>query len=166
MTRRAGGAGGALAVGAMAGAAGLAVLALEILYARDPGGTAPTQALSRPATPDERAAAIRGGAVFRVCAACHSIEQGGPDLDGPNLWGVVGAPVAERRARYAYTQALRDVGGTWTRRRLDTWLKDPAAFAPGTSMLFPGLRSARDRADVIAFLAEHGPASATVLPER
>lgn len=101
--------------------------------------------------------AARGGAVFRTCAACHSVGRGGPDVDGPNLYGVVGAPVAERRPRYGYTQALRDVGGTWSAQRLEAWLRDPAAFAPGTAMHFAGLADAQDRADVIAFLATQGP---------
>lgn len=101
--------------------------------------------------------AARGAEVFRTCAACHSVGRGGPDVDGPNLYGVVDAPVAARRPRYGYTQALRDVGGVWSAQRLDAWLKDPAAFAPGTAMGFAGLADARDRAAVIAFLATQGP---------
>ena len=100
----------------------------------------------------------RGAEVFRVCSACHTIGRGGPDVDGPNLYGVVGAPVAERRPRYGYTQVLRDVGGVWTEQRLEAWLTNPVAFAPGTAMHFAGLDDAKDRADVIAYLATQGPA--------
>ena len=100
----------------------------------------------------------RGAEVFRTCSACHTIGRGGADVDGPNLYGVVGAPVAERRSRYGYTQALRDAGGTWTERRLGAWLTDPAAFAPGTAMRFPGLPDPQERADVIAYLASQSPA--------
>ncbi|MGI3901128.1 MAG: c-type cytochrome [Janthinobacterium lividum] len=99
----------------------------------------------------------RGADVFHVCSACHSIGRGGPDVDGPNLYGVVGAPVAERRPRYGYTQALRDVSGIWTEQRLEAWLTNPVAFAPGTAMHFAGLDDAKDRADVIAYLATQGP---------
>jgi cytochrome c len=99
----------------------------------------------------------RGAEVFRICSACHSIGRGGPDVDGPNLYGVVGAPIAERRPRYGYTQALRDIGGIWTEQRLDVWLTNPVAFAPGTAMHFAGLDDAKDRADVIAYLATQGP---------
>ena len=106
----------------------------------------------------EAADAGRGAEVFRTCSACHTIGRGGADVDGPNLYGVVGAPVAERRPRYGYTQALRDAGGTWTERRLGAWLTDPAAFAPGTAMGFPGLPDPQERADVIAYLASQGPA--------
>ena len=82
--------------------------------------------------------------------------RGGADLDGPNLYGVVGHPVAERRPRFAYSAALRHVGGVWTFARLDAWLTNPAAFAPGTTMTFAGLPDGQDRADVIAFLNTQG----------
>ena len=123
--------------------------------------TPPVAAIPRPpsaAAGPRIADAGRGSTVFRTCAACHSVGRGGPDVDGPNLYGVVGAPVAGRRPRYGYTQALRDVGGVWTERRLDAWLTDPASFAPGTAMHFAGLEDTGDRADVIAFLASQGPA--------
>ncbi len=100
----------------------------------------------------------RGAEVFRTCSACHTVGRGGADVDGPNLYAVVGARVAGRRPRYGYTQALRDAGGTWTAARLDAWLTDPAAFAPGTAMHFPGLPDAEERADVVAYLASQGPA--------
>lgn len=97
-----------------------------------------------------------GATLFAACAACHSVGRGGADLDGPNLYGVVGGPVADRRPRYGYSAALRQTGGTWTFARLDAWLTKPAAFAPGTTMTYAGLADAQDRADVIAFLNQQG----------
>lgn len=129
-------------------------------YASDQGQTSkPRSAESAPAALDERlrqADVTNGARLFGRCAACHSIGRGGVDLDGPNLYGVVGGKPAERRSRYAYSAALRRVGGTWSFDRLDAWLTNPAAFAPGTSMAFGGLSDPRDRADVIAFLASQG----------
>jgi cytochrome c len=98
-----------------------------------------------------------GAPVFRRCAACHTISRSGTDTDGPNLYGVVDAPVAARRPRYGYTAALQDAGGTWDRRRLDTWLTNPRRMVPGTSMNFAGLSDPKERADVIAYLAAHAP---------
>lgn len=102
------------------------------------------------------ASASAGATIFARCAACHSIQQGGSDRDGPNLYGVMGHPIAQTSPRFAYTAALRQVGGTWTRDRLDVWLTNPKAFAPGTSMGFAGLPDPLDRADVIAYLETRG----------
>ena len=46
----------------------------------------------------------------------------------------------------------------WTDAELDPWLKNPAGYAPGTKMYYPGLTDAKDRAAVIAFLHTLGPA--------
>lgn len=99
------------------------------------------------------ASASAGASLFGQCAACHSIGQGSPDLAGPNLFGVMGKPVAQNSPRFGYTAALQRLGGTWTPERLDAWLKNPREVAPGTSMAFPGLADPLDRADVIAFLS-------------
>jgi cytochrome c len=58
-----------------------------------------------------RADVDNGARLFRQCAACHAIDKGAPDRNGPNLHGVLGAPVAGNRPRYGYTEALRSVGG-------------------------------------------------------
>ncbi len=97
-----------------------------------------------------------GRAVFRQCAACHTINEGTGDRDGPNLYGVTRAQVGHNSQRFGYTAALQSVGGRWSCARLDRWLTNPAAFVPGTSMRFPGLRNGLDRADVIAFLYANG----------
>ncbi|WP_010218298.1 c-type cytochrome [Sphingomonas sp. PAMC 26621] len=98
------------------------------------------------------ASAAAGARIFTRCSACHSVGQGAPDLGGPNLHGVIGAEIGQNRPRFAYTAALQNVGGRWTRARLDAWLADPQRFAPGTAMAFPGLADPLDRADVIAYL--------------
>ncbi|MBP0495125.1 c-type cytochrome [Pararoseomonas indoligenes] len=103
------------------------------------------------------ASAAAGGRLFRACAACHTIGRGAPDLSGPNLHGVLGAPVGGNRPHYGYTRALLSAGGRWTVERLDDWLRDPQAFAPGTRMTIHGVARAQDRADLIAYLAGQGP---------
>ncbi len=139
-------------------AAGAAVAAAGAALLRPASAPPATVASATPAAGGARVAdASRGASVFGVCSACHTVGRGGADVDGPNLYGVVGSRVAGRRPRYGYTQALRDAGGAWTADRLSAWLTDPAAFAPGTAMHFAGLPDARDRADVIAFLATQGP---------
>ena len=98
--------------------------------------------------------AAKGQQVFNKCMACHTAEKGGPNMMGPDLWGVVGAPIGEGRG-YAFSSALSKVGGTWNWDNLSTWLTSPKAFAPGTKMTFAGLSNPQDRADVIAFLNAH-----------
>jgi cytochrome c len=103
----------------------------------------------------QTADAAAGEAVFRRCTACHNVDQGGSNALGPNLWAVVGAPIAHH-AGYAYSDALGGKGGTWTFEALNDWLKSPRNFAPGTKMTFAGLSDPEDRANLIAFLNSHG----------
>ncbi len=44
-------------------------------------------------------------------------------------------------------------GGDWTFDQLAHFLHSPKTFVPGTKMLFNGLPTAADEADVIAYLA-------------
>jgi cytochrome c len=96
----------------------------------------------------------KGEQVFKKCAACHNADKGGPNQLGPNLWGVVGAPIGEGRG-FAWSDVLAKHGGTWDWDSLSKWLSNPKAFAPGTKMTFAGLSKPEDRADVIAFLNQH-----------
>jgi cytochrome c len=121
-----------------------------------------------------QADAQKGADVFKKCTACHNADKGGPNALGPNLWNVVGDPVAQGRGGFAFSDALKSKGGTWTFETLDPWLKSPKGFAPGTKMTFAGLSKPEDRANVIAYLNQQGdhpqplpaaPAEATS-PER
>lgn len=91
-----------------------------------------------------------GAKVSKKCAACHSFDQGGSAKVGPNLWDIVGKPVAS--GEFKYSGALAGLGGEWSYDRLDAFLAKPKDFAPGTKMTFAGLKSAEDRANIIAFL--------------
>lgn len=102
---------------------------------------------------------VRGKKVFRKCVACHTVEKGGRKKTGPNLWGIVGAPVGARYG-FRYSQAMLAFGGTWTPERLDAYLAKPREFVKGGSMSFVGLKREQDRADVIAFLNEMGDSPA------
>jgi cytochrome c len=101
-----------------------------------------------------------GRQIFYRCAACHTLGEGSGDRAGPNLWAVLGKPVATTSGRFGYTGALKAFGGRWTCARMDAWLTDPRRTVPGTLMTFEGLPDGADRADVIAWLAVHGGAPA------
>ena len=88
---------------------------------------------------------------FRQCAACHTVDQGGQNRVGPNLWGVFGADVGHHEG-FNYSDALLGIEGIWTVDKLDAYLENPRGFAPGNRMAFAGLRNEADRAAVIAYL--------------
>ncbi|NWK96511.1 cytochrome c family protein [Sphingobium lactosutens] len=96
-----------------------------------------------------------GKAKAQLCLSCHDLNQGGPNRIGPNLWGVVGRPVATH-AGFAYSPAMKEHGGNWSYESLFAFLASPARDVPGTKMSFAGLRRPEDRAAVIKYLATLG----------
>lgn len=98
----------------------------------------------------------KGEAVFAKCKSCHTIEEGAPNGIGPNLHGVVGEGVGVGAGGFAFSDALKGVGGEWTFEKLNEWLTSPKAFAPGTKMTFAGLPKPEDRANLIAWLNTQG----------
>ncbi len=97
-----------------------------------------------------------GEQVFAKCSSCHSIEQGGANGIGPNLYGVMGKPIGQHAAGFAYSDALASKGGEWTFENMSEWLLSPRAFANGTKMSFAGLSSAEDRANVMLYMLANG----------
>lgn len=97
----------------------------------------------------------KGAEVFKKCASCHSINQGGAAGVGPNLYGVVGAKHGHQ-AGFAYSDVLVGKPGPWTFEALNDWLTSPKAYAPGTKMSFAGLSKPEDRANLIAYLNAQG----------
>jgi cytochrome c len=96
-----------------------------------------------------------GEATFgRACGSCHKAEEG-VNGQGPSLYGVVGRPV-DAVADYDYSGALELVVDVWTPDHINSLITNPKEYAPGTKMTYPGMRSATDRADVIAYLATIG----------
>jgi cytochrome c len=87
---------------------------------------------------------------FAQCQACHSAEPG-KNMIGPSLAGVIGRK-AGSIAGFAYSNANKNSGITWTPEKLFQYLEKPQRVVPGTKMTFPGLPKGQDRADVIAYL--------------
>jgi cytochrome c len=92
-----------------------------------------------------------GQRLFARCRSCHTITEGGPNMTGPNLHGVFGRQ-AGTVAKFNYSQPVKDAGFVWDAEHLDKWLADPRGFLPGNRMSFLGLKEARERADLIAYL--------------
>lgn len=95
--------------------------------------------------------AAKGEKVFAKCSSCHSINSGGANGIGPNLYGVLGKPHASV-AGFAYSDALKAKTGPWTFEEMNKWLTSPKAYADGTKMSFAGLGKGEDRANLMAYM--------------
>jgi cytochrome c2 len=88
------------------------------------------------------------------CSSCHTLNEGGAALIGPNLFGIVGRPVGIVEG-FAYSpamQALRNQGATWTLDRLEAFILSPQSAVPGTRMGFLGLPDDIERANLLGYL--------------
>ena len=87
----------------------------------------------------------------QICRACHTLEQGGMAMLGPNLYGMFGQPTGKRPG-FEFSPALAEADFAWTPRALEAWLEQPARFLPGNRMSYAGLADADRRADLVAYL--------------
>lgn len=87
----------------------------------------------------------------RRCQSCHTFEKGGKNRTGPNLWGIVGAPVAHLDD-FKYSKAMLTHGGTWTLDNLYRYIKDPKGYIPRNKMAFAGLKNEKFLIDLLAYL--------------
>lgn len=97
----------------------------------------------------------RGEKIYSRCMACHAIDR---DRTGPHHKGVVGRRVASVPG-FDYSPAMRKAGASgmvWDEATLNKFLENPTKFIPGTRMGYAGVKSAQERADLIAFLKEAG----------
>ncbi len=153
--------------------AGLALTAAVLVacgpkQAAAPTAESPTAAPEAPAAPEmsdaqtkaalaalpapyNTADLMNGHRQFAKCKSCHTYEKDGQDQVGPNLWGVVGRK-AGGKADFSYSPQLKATGWTWDAAHLDAWVNNPQQAVPGSRMTFVGIRDAKDRGDLIAWL--------------
>jgi len=96
--------------------------------------------------------AAKGKRVFVKCMACHAVQEGQNKV-GPSLHGIVGREAGTVEG-FNYSDANKNSGIVWNEPVLFEYLENPQEYIPGTKMIFPGLPSEQDRADVIAYLKE------------
>ena len=92
-----------------------------------------------------------GKKVFKKCAACHSINQGGKNKIGPKLWNVMFRPVGSV-TDYKYSKALSSYKKDWNWEEMNGFLIKPSTWIKGNKMGFAGLKKEKDRASVILYL--------------
>ena len=95
-----------------------------------------------------------GKKVFKKCAACHSIAQGGGNKIGPKLYNIVGRATGSI-SDYKYSKALASYGKEWTFEELNSFLIKPSTWIKGNKMGFAGLKKDEDRASVILYLNQN-----------
>ena len=95
-----------------------------------------------------------GKKVFKKCAACHSINQGGKNKIGPKLWNVMFRPVGSI-TDYKYSKALSGYKKDWDWEEMNGFLIKPSTWIKGNKMGFAGLKKEKDRASVILYLIQN-----------
>lgn len=95
-----------------------------------------------------------GQRVFNQCRACHTINQGGRSMVGPNLFGIVGRRAGTTEGfRYSATMRERhEQNFIWTEENLRAYIRNPKEVVPAGSMSYPGLRNEQQMNDLIAYL--------------
>jgi cytochrome c2 len=95
-----------------------------------------------------------GENVFKKCRACHQVGDGAVNRSGPQLNGLIGRTIGSVEG-FGYSNVFSDAnaaGQVWTEESLSAFLENPKGAMSGTKMSFAGLRSADDRAALLAYL--------------
>lgn len=90
---------------------------------------------------------------WNKCRACHQIGEGARNLVGPQLNGLFGRPAGTVDG-YSYSSANKGSGIVWNEDVFAEFIKDPKSRIPGTKMVFAGLRTEKEIADLTAFLKQ------------
>lgn len=86
----------------------------------------------------------------KQCAICHTLQKGGGNRLGPNLFNVFGRQVASVKD-YKYSKAMASSEINWDEAAFTEFLTKPKNFIKGTKMGYAGLKKATQRADILAY---------------
>jgi len=91
-----------------------------------------------------------GQEIFKKCSACHSAD-GSKNTFGPSLVGVVNRKAASL-PRFAYSDALKASGLTWTEANLRRWVAGNDILVPGTRMRHVQITDAAEQDYLLSYL--------------
>ncbi|MGQ0455563.1 MAG: c-type cytochrome [Hyphomicrobium sp.] len=83
------------------------------------------------------------------CRTCHSFKKDDNRL-GPSMHGMVGAAAGQVAGYRGYSGNIS--GFRWDEATLDKFIASPTSVASGTTMNYPPVLDAVERAKIIAFL--------------
>lgn len=113
---------------------------------------APAPAAAAPAAGDPAA----GERVFAQCRACHQVGPTARNTVGPHLNGMFGRKAGTVQG-FNYSPAYQRpevASKVWDEANFATYIRDPRAVTPGTRMVFQGLRSDAQIANLTAYLKQ------------
>jgi cytochrome c len=93
---------------------------------------------------------------FKKCLPCHAIGPGAKNKVGPQLNGLDGRK-AGTAPDYTYSDGNKNSGITWNHETFESYITDPRAKIPGTKMIFPGIKSDKERDNLWAYISQFGP---------
>lgn len=96
--------------------------------------------------------AAKGERLFnQQCKTCHTVEKGGRNGIGPNLFGMFGRKAGTAEG-FASSDAMQKSGIVWDDKIVGEYLRDPKAKVPDSKMVFPGLKRQEQLDDMLAYL--------------
>ncbi len=125
-----------------------------IAVQEDTSGAAPVDLPIDWGTELPKADVNAGKQVATKCQSCHNLDQNGPNMTGPNLWGVLGRQPGTHPG-FAYSDGMKAFGQKqpiWDYAHINQFISGPQAYIDGTKMTFVGLKQRQDRINVIAYL--------------
>ena len=104
-----------------------------------------------------------GAKTFAACSICHRVGQGAENVVGPELNGIVGRKAGSVQG-FAYSEAMKASGITWTEDVLLTFIASPRKTVPGTRMTYGGMKDEAAAKNLVAFLASFRPDGTRSVP--
>ena len=94
-----------------------------------------------------------GKSSFNKCLACHAVGEGAKNKVGPVLNGLDGRHSGSVEG-YAYSDANKNSGITWSKETFLEYIKDPKGKIPGTKMIFAGIKNEKELDDLWSYVSQ------------